>query len=100
LKKGPKKISEKRAEDFFKKLYPEAEVSVVALSSGYSISVERSYDYVTVNFSTLMDIAKFFSTQEVNVDEWSSEGCPTCDWGSSYTKSFRITKIGSWNGKL
>lgn len=95
-----KKFNQQKAEKFFKDMFPEATIQVVAHSNGCNVSVKRSYDFVEVNFSKLMKIAKFFNTQSVDVDEWSKDGCPTCDWGSSYTKSFQIREIGSWNGKI
>lgn len=89
---------------YIEKLFPSAEISVkertYAGQDCINIKITKMYEYVELGFATLMKVAKFCKTQEIDVDEWSYGGCPTCDWGSSYTKELQIMNLGSWDGNL
>jgi hypothetical protein len=46
--------------------------------------------YVDCSLANMLALAKFMGTLHINIDEVSYEGCETCDWGSSYEKTFMI----------
>ena len=55
------------------------------------VVVKRMYEYVPVDFQILSTLSNIFNTQNINVDNYSTSGCETCDWGSSYETTFDIT---------
>jgi hypothetical protein len=55
------------------------------------VRVHRMYEYVPVNASHLFSLANIFGTQNIEMDQYSSPGCDTCDWGSSFEVTFRVT---------
>jgi hypothetical protein len=56
----------------------------------YVIEIERMYDYVPVKLSHLLSLAKFFDTLNINDSRYSSQGCDTCDYGSSYEVTLTV----------
>lgn len=56
------------------------------------IELERMYQYVTVTFKQLTEIAKVLGTDEINLSNGESYGgCESCDYGSSYTVELKFT---------
>lgn len=53
-------------------------------------SINRMYEYVSINLGVLMQMAEFFGTKKINEDQYSSDGCDTCDYGSRYTYDFTV----------
>lgn len=58
--------------------------------SGFEIKISQEYEYVDMNFEILFNLAEYFGTKKIDIDNWSSRGCDTCDYGSSYTHSIQI----------
>lgn len=88
------KIQELQAEieRLFNESYSKPDV-VITLSSSepqIRIKVEKMYSYVTCNFSHLKRLSELFGTEKIDVDDWSVSGCETCDYGSSYVRTFQI----------
>lgn len=55
------------------------------------IRLSRMYDYVKFAFPELSALAELLGTKNINFgDRWHSDGCETCDYGSSYTVEFEI----------
>lgn len=70
----------------------DSECSTLRISeTRVNIVISRMYDYIDCSFKNLRALADFFETDNLDVDQWSSRGCDTCDYGSSYTKEFTIT---------
>ena len=58
----------------------------------YTVKVSRMYEYVPIAFKHLKKLAEIFGTEDFDVDNWSSSGCETCDYGSSYQHEFTVLK--------
>lgn len=59
--------------------------------TGYEVSVSAMYtNPITVSYGTLNQIAEFFGTRQIDVDDWADRGCETCDHGSDYGHAFQI----------
>jgi hypothetical protein len=86
-----KKRSDQEIVNFCIKLFGTDEVSVRQDNPKIvQVEVSQMYSYVDCSLANLLALAKFFGTLHINVDEVSYEGCETCDWGSSYEKTFMI----------
>ena len=70
----------------------EMEVEITENFETFEVEVKQMYAYVTVSFSTLTKLAEIFGTKEFDMDDYSIDGCETCDYGSEYTRRFRIAK--------
>jgi len=92
-----KKRTDKAIIEFFTELFGsehnglnDFEISVSRNKGRITIKVKQMYEYVSVNFEKMQKIANWFDTVNLDVDEWSRRGCDTCDYGSSYTKTFDV----------
>ena len=54
------------------------------------VRIEQMYEYVTITFGHLLKISEFFGTQQIGDTRYHSDGCDTCDYGSSYEITLRI----------
>lgn len=54
------------------------------------VRVSQMYEYVDCSFKVLMGLSKIFGTESIDIDDYSTSGCETCDYGSSYEKTFKI----------
>jgi hypothetical protein len=59
------------------------------------LKIEAMYESPRFKFGSLLGLAQFLAdacggTNVDIVDEFSSPGCETCDWGSSYGKTYRV----------
>ena len=63
-----------------------------------NVEVKQMYEYVDCSFGKLKQLSEFFGTDHIDMDNWASKGCDTCDFGSSYTVSISIKEIKSWGG--
>ena len=57
---------------------------------GYVIEMTKMYSYVRLNLSSLLTLANFFGTMNVNDSRYHSNGCETCDYGSSYKVTLTV----------
>lgn len=62
----------------------DGEVGATPYDGGWRISVKQMYNYVNVDFAFLLKLSEFFDTKEINDERYSSSGCESCDYGSSY----------------
>ena len=70
---------------------PHIEVSVWDDCVG--IELEQMYGHPTLNLKKLRALSEFFETDNINDDDrFSSRGCETCDYGSSYGFTLTIRK--------
>lgn len=69
---------------------PHLDVIVETVDDGATkvVKVERMYSYVDLTFERTEALAGIFGTRNYVVDEWSREGCETCDYGSEYVHTF------------
>ncbi len=74
-------------------------ISITYPLNGIEVEVSHMYDYVEVGFKQLIGLAKFFGTDRFEIDSNSFTGCETCDYGSSYTKTFtvKVSNVGIWD---
>lgn len=90
----------------FKEHFPEFDKAEISISkrdkygkftgkmlSGYAIKVSQMYEYVDASFVILKRMSDLFGTEDIDIDEDYSEGCETCDYGSSYSKIFIVYNI-------
>lgn len=55
--------------------------------------LSKMYDYPNLGFKDLMGLAELFDTMEIDdADRDHTSGCETCDYGSNYEVTLRITK--------
>jgi hypothetical protein len=67
-------------------LWPDADSIEVDISDDViNITVSQMYEYVSLSFKHLRALADYFGTDNISDDNWSSNGCETCDYGSKYT---------------
>ncbi len=57
------------------------------------ITYGQMYDSPTLNFDNLLGLSELFGTPKIDVDNYSSGGCETCDWGSNYGHTIQILNI-------
>ncbi len=66
---------------------------VTQTSEGFDIQCTRMYDSpIKPDLDTLMRLADIFGTRKIDVDNYSAQGCETCDYGSAYGYTFNIIK--------
>lgn len=83
--------SEEEIREFIKEVF-NSECDYICIRDGkVRIEISKMYDYIDCSFAKLCEMSEFFDTKNIDVDEWSSRGCDTCDYGSSYTKMFDIS---------
>lgn len=58
----------------------------------YTVKVSQMYSHINLTFAKLKRLAELFGTENFNVNNWSQQGCETCDSGSSYTHEFHVPK--------
>lgn len=63
------------------------------ISGGYEIAYGMMYEAPQLSFSQLMGLSKLFGTHDINVDNYNSSGCDTCDYGSDYGHTIQITNV-------
>jgi hypothetical protein len=85
--------STEEVETFVRSLFPDyhfkgSDSSLTVVFDGvrqqYTITIAQMYEYVPVNFDMLYRLSDFFETRKINDTRYSSRGCDTCDYGSSY----------------
>lgn len=64
----------------------------ITIHKNGNIEVElyKMYDYFGINYQSLKKISEFFDTENIDVDQSSTRGCETCDYGFKYTHTFYI----------
>lgn len=75
-------------------VYSREEIDVKVSVSGKKVTVvaSRMYEYLPVGFAVLKKLAVVFGTENFEVNNWSSSGCETCDYGSKYTHEFSFVR--------
>jgi len=98
----------KEIEDKISKVWnssPYKDIAVEATTIGQtavSINVSQMYKYVPLGLKELLGVARAIDTDRFEVDQWSSDGCETCDYGSNYSVQFRyeLDNVGHWDIQL
>lgn len=57
---------------------------------GFTIEVAQMYCYVPLNLARLLRLSEFFGTTNINDSRYSSDGCESCDYGSSYEVTLHV----------
>lgn len=58
-----------------------------------SIHLEQMYQHIDFDFEFLLKISDLLKTKKIDIgDKYSSEGCETCNYGSSYSCTLNIAK--------
>lgn len=68
-------------------------VSVTQHGNTISVEVENMYEHVNLTFARLLALSEIFGTKEFKVNNWSSSGCETCDYGSKYVQEFSYNVV-------
>ena len=58
-----------------------------------TIEIKQMYEYVDCSFGRLKKLSELFGTDNIDMNNWASKGCDTCDFGSSYTVNLDIKDI-------
>jgi hypothetical protein len=66
---------------------------VEKINDGYEISYGSMYESPELSFAMLCKLSELFGTKSVDVDNYSSSGCESCDYGSDYGHTIQICKI-------
>ena len=62
---------------------------------GINIEISGMYECpFNPTFANLKKISEFFSTDDMNVNDYNVEGCETCDFGSKYTNTVNVLNPG------
>lgn len=64
----------------------EREVSIT--NRGFRVS--QMYEGVQVSLDLLIKLSELFGTRDIDTDQWHTDGCETCDFGSNYEVEFLI----------
>lgn len=70
-----------------------AYLKINKITNGFELEYGKMYDAPPLNFATLSNLADLFGTREIDVDNYSSSGCDTCDYGSDYGHTIQITNL-------
>lgn len=62
------------------------------------VEVKQMYSYVDCSFGRLKKLSDLLGTDEIDMNNWASKGCDTCDFGSCYTVAIDIKEIKTWDG--
>lgn len=60
------------------------------INNGLIITIGNMYKSPDLSFAKLLELSKLFGTTEIDVDNYSSTGCESCDWGSDYGHEISI----------
>ncbi len=60
------------------------------LDTGFQIEYGQMYESPELSFALLMELSELFGTKEIDVDNYSREGCESCDYGSDYGHTIQI----------
>jgi len=55
------------------------------------ITISKMYGFVELSVKHLLRLADLVGTDEIKVNQYSHQGCETCDYGSSYEHTFTFT---------
>lgn len=56
----------------------------------FELSYGNMYSAPVLNLGVLIKLSELFGTTEIDVDNYSSRGCDTCDYGSDYGHTIQI----------
>lgn len=73
--------------DINEEMWDNFTISINSLENKTEIVISRMYNFVKINFAFLSFLSELFSTKEINLNEEKRKGCPSCDYGSSYTQT-------------
>ncbi len=65
-------------------------MEVTEIRSGFQICYSDMYEAPSLGFAKLQALSQIFGTNEIDVDNWSTSGCDTCDYGSCYAHDIQI----------
>lgn len=70
----------------------DTEVEITETTNAVTVRVSQMYGYVPLTLGVLLKLAKVFGTDKFEQSQYSSGGCETCDYGSSYEITFSFNK--------
>lgn len=81
-------------EEAIKKIWPDdaIKISIYDSSPLVSVHISKSYSYLPLGLKELIALANIFGTDRFTVNSYSTGGCPTCDFGSTYDHTFDFQK--------
>lgn len=73
--------------------YGDCKIEIAKDGSYVDITLSKMYDRPTCSFAQMTALSQFFGTTSIEqVNDWSHGGCETCDYGSDYGFTLRISK--------
>ena len=73
--------------------FDEMKVEIAEDGSYVDITLSKMYSSPTCTFGQMAQLSQFFRTTSIGqVNDWQREGCETCDYGSDYGFTLRISK--------
>lgn len=74
-------------------VYPgETDVTITFSDNRVTVIASRMYEYLPLGFDVLKRLAVVFGTENFEVNNWSNDGCETCDYGSKYAHEFSFVR--------
>lgn len=71
------------------------QVETKLIDSKLYIRISKMYEHVIVNYETMKILSDLLKTDCIDIaGQESFEGCPTCDYGSSYEIELVVRNIG------
>lgn len=70
--------------------YNKKSIEIIKVDNGFRITTGQIYNSISINLSKLMELVEFFGTKDIDIDQYSRKGCPTCDFGSEYGHTIDI----------
>jgi hypothetical protein len=90
-----KKIDKNALENAAKKIWPDDDlhdlsISVSGGADSINIRVSQMYEFVPFSYLILKKLEAATGCEDIDVDQYASGGCETCDYGSSYEVTFTL----------
>jgi hypothetical protein len=60
------------------------------ISRGFEIEYGSMYSAPELGLKTLIALSEIFGTKAIDVDNYGTSGCDTCDYGSDYGHTIQI----------
>lgn len=81
-----------RIEDLFPEGgdFSETEIKVSHYRDHFVIKWTEQYRAPDLSYELLRKLAEHFGTEKIDVEDYSSSGCETCDYGSAYGHEIQV----------
>lgn len=63
---------------------------VTKIARGFELQYGQEYSSPNLSFEKLLGLSELFGTKAIDVDDYATQGCETCDFGSDYGHTIQI----------